>query len=717
MPEQRLKIAIVGCGKMAANHLDKVVQMVPPSDIALCDIELVKAQLLGEMYGISNLYDSMSGMAEAFRPDIYHIVTPPASHKQLALASMQAGGHVYIEKPVCLTSQDFAELKQAAVDCGRLVCAGHQRIFEKEVMQIRELLQKKTLGRVIHLQAYDSAPYLEMEDRGIAKGWWTNFTGGMFLDLLPHMMSVFNALVDDLRFEHAFVRTDSRKRPAEMHGILCSDSSAVTCGFHISFSTKFVQNYFQIECEKGIIVLNCRNRFWYVVKKSKLPDLVERLVTAYSAASRLALGNSRSILSLFGGKYDPYEGIGALMERFYEAVRKGNGSPTPMPAVQRIVELCEQTIRASFDGLAGAKKPVVAVAGQQFDEADVLVTGAGGFIGRHLVQRLLNQGMTVRAMVRHTVPENHFAFPNRDRLQVCVGDLTTPEFAVLACRGVRSVYHLAAATKGDIFSQTESTCVGTQNLLAAVKENNVDRLVYVSSVSILDQTNFPGHGKVGDDFPLEAYPLKRGAYTYSKLKAEAMVRTFAAEHKIRTVILRPGIVWGPGSESLLLETNFKLGSRLLIVLGRAGKRLPLVYVDNLVDALIKAGDADVPDSGPMNIVDSDSSTQRGYLNLIEEMGGKRYTAFFIPISLTLPLFWVAEKALGFILKKRLNVCYQLKSKRNCASYSTERAQSKLGWRTRVPFSEALMQYLEWANAKEQREAEALARPTANSVAG
>jgi len=711
-----LKVAIVGCGKMASHHLDKVLRKTPPSSIALCDREIIKAQLLGEMYGISNVYDSLDRVIEEFYPDVYHIVTPPSSHKALAVKCMRAGGHVYIEKPVCLTVRDFDELQETAFRCNRLVCAGHQRLFEREFRQVQALVEKKALGRIIHVHGHDSGPYLEMEDEGLSKGWWKDFTGGMFLDLLPHIMSVFTELVDDLSWEHSFIRTDSQSRPAEMHGYLSSASSPVTCSFCISFGTKFIENYYRIECEKGIILLNFRNKFWYVVKKSKLPELVGRLTVNYSAAAGIALANSRSILSLLAGRYDPHEGTGALIERFYEAVAEQGESPTTIPAMRKVVELCEQAVRACFPAPDCGRTPAAEVANRQLDTAAVLVTGAGGFIGKHLVRRLLDEGRTVRAMVRRPVREDHFGPRGRHSLEICVGDLTDHQFAAEACRGVRSVYHLAASTKGDLFFQMEGTCIGAKNLLKAVKENNVHKLVYISSVSVLDQTNFPGHGVVGDNFPLEAYPLKRGAYTYSKLKAEEMVRAFAAEHNLEVAILRPGIVWGPGSEQLLLETHFKLGSRVLIVLGRARKRLPLIYVENLVDALIKAGDAQLSDAQPMNIVDFDNPSQRRYLRLLGRMAGKRYFGLFIPLLIVTPAFWAAERVLGFMLRKPVHVCYQIKSKRNRAIYSTERVQTVLGWKPEVPFREALARYLEWAKDKGKTDsAAAMVCPTATTA--
>ena len=694
-----MKVGIIGCGKMATNHLEKVIRIVPQGNIALCDKEIIKAQLLGELYNLDNLYDSLDSVIKEFNADVYHIVTPPATHKQLAIKCMEGGGHVYIEKPICLSVDDFDELKKVAVQCNKYVCAGHQRIFEKQYLTVKNLIQNNGLGRIIHIHAYDSGPYLEMEDQGLSKGWWSDFTGGMYVDLLPHIISVFNGLVDDLAFKHSFIRSDSQGRPSDMHGFYASGSSSATCSFHISFSTKLLQNYFKIECERGIVVLNLKNRFYYVIKKGNLPELVERLLINYLLGLKIAWANSLSILSLFTGRYDPYEGIGVLINKFYRAVLEQNDFPTALEDTRNVVKLCEQTIKSSFgSGNSNCKRSNSITGEQHLGEAEFLVTGATGFIGRHLVRRLLEDGKRVRIVSRRRIPRNYLGAGFKYPLQLCVGDILNPDFVHQACRGVESVYHLAAATKGDLFTQVEGTCVGTKNLLQAIKDNNVKRLIYVSSVSILDQTNYPKDGAIYDDFPYESHPLKRGAYTYSKLKAEKMVRAFQTENNMNTIV-RPGIVWGPGSEQMLLETHFRIGNRFLIVLGQSKKRLPLIYVENLIDALVKAGNAESVNSDCFNIVDDNNPTQREYLQVLKEITGKRDYAVFIPISITLPLFWVCQKILGHMLRKPLSITYQMRSKNNRAVYSLEHAQNALGFNSKISFREGLIRYRDWLKQK------------------
>jgi nucleoside-diphosphate-sugar epimerase len=435
-----------------------------------------------------------------------------------------------------------------------------------------------------------------------------------------------------------------------------------------------------------------------------LPELAERLVSNFLLAGKIAWGNTKSIATLFAGRYDPYEGIGCLIREFYDAVANGLPSPTPAQAVRQVARLTEDTINNAFQS-APAKYPISIpneTTVPSHLSADVLVTGGAGFIGTHLVRRLLSLGKGVRVVSRKKIEKSHFGVESGGKVQIVIGDLRDSKFVEYACSGVKAVYHLAAATKGDLFDQVESTCVGTKNLLKGIRDNQVGRLVYVSSVSILDQTSYPKNGIIDESFPLEPHPTRRGAYTYAKLQSEKLVQSFANEHKdIKVCIIRPGIVWGPGKRQELLETNFQLGGRLMIVLGQRKKRLPLVYVENLVDALIMAGNGEIETGECFNIVDDVNPTQGDYLKIMRNLTGRHRFTVFVPISLPLPLFWVAQKMLAHILRKPVYLTYQMRSKNNRVEYSVELAKKMLGFRSNVAFKEGLVRYQQWLNQIEE----------------
>ena len=118
-----------------------------------------------------------------------------------------------------------------------------------------------------------------------------------------------------------------------------------------------------------------------------------------------------------------------------------------------------------------------------------------------------------------------------------------------------------------------------------------------------------------------------------------------------------------------------------------------------MDALVKAGNAESVNSDCFNIVDDNNPTQREYLQVLKEITGKRDYAVFIPISITLPLFWVCQKILVHILRKPLSITYQMRSKNNRAVYSLEHAQNALGFNSKISFREGLITYCDWLRQK------------------
>ena len=123
-----------------------------------------------------------------------------------------------------------------------------------------------------------------------------------------------------------------------------------------------------------------------------------------------------------------------------------------------------------------------------------------------------------------------------------------------AMKGIDIVYHLAAAMSGDWTQHLDTTVRGTKNVLDAMVKNDVKKLVYVSSVSVYDHTNYPNNGIIDEEFPYEKNPYKRGCYTNAKLKAEKLVRKYMEDGRINACIIRPGMVYGPG------RPPFRLGS-------------------------------------------------------------------------------------------------------------------------------------------------------------
>ena len=210
----------------------------------------------------------------------------------------------------------------------------------------------------------------------------------------------------------------------------------------------------------------------------------------------------------------------------------------------------------------------------------ILVTGGGGFLGWAVVQRLLEKGALVCSFSRHSYPL--LAAAGVDQVQ---GDIGDPEAVAAACRGVDTVFHIAAKAGvwGCASDFHRTNVVGTRNVIAACTAGSVETLVYTSSPSVV----FDGKDMEGVDESVP-YPDRYPApYPQTKAQAEREVVT-AAGTGLKTIVLRPHLIWGPGDNHLVPRIIGR--ARHLRRVGDGRNLVDTVYIDNAADAHILAAE-------------------------------------------------------------------------------------------------------------------------------
>jgi nucleoside-diphosphate-sugar epimerase len=171
-----------------------------------------------------------------------------------------------------------------------------------------------------------------------------------------------------------------------------------------------------------------------------------------------------------------------------------------------------------------------------------LVTGANGFLGRHVVEALLARSIEVRAMVRPAVRLEGLGWPSS--VEIFRADLRTSRELKRAFEGVDVLLHLAAVVSGGEDAQFAGTVAGTERLLDAMATSACRRLVLCSSFSVYDYSST--RRTLDEGSPLHRVPdiYARDGYTISKWWQERVARRFAKEHGWDLTVLRPGFIWG-----------------------------------------------------------------------------------------------------------------------------------------------------------------------------
>lgn len=679
-----LRVGIIGCGNMARNHARFLLKQVQPGNVAVCDQDPLRLSEFAAATGISRTYRDLNVMLEEFKPDVAHIVTPPGSHRNIAVLCMSRKAHVLIEKPMCLSTDEADDIIAASKQYDRLVAVDHMRSFDPMITRAKALVASGALGRIVHVTAAYSYDYLQRIDTDSAARWINRLPGGCFFDLMPHLLCLFADFLPGAQLAHSKLTRNSEGIVTDLSCLLTSPSGD---GYlHMSLNIVPLKNYIEVECEKGTIRVDLRNFLFTVRRHHGLPNAVERIVENLGLGFQIIGGSLGSVVGFLGGRLDPYAGLDQIIRDFLHAVATHGESPVPPQPVREMIALTEGIFGTKYSA-AESSRPVDR---PPLKPCDVLVTGGTGFIGRRLVSRLLESGQTVRIFSHRDLSREALQKLYGRDVELVRGNIYDSADVAHACQGVKTVYHLAAAMKGDWNYNLDTTITGTRNMIRAAKEAGVARFVYASTLNVYDARRYPNNRTIDEQFAYEPQPQKRGAYSQAKLQAEKEVLAFDPGPGMTVVTLRPGLVFGPGGKSLPQDVAMRVGKRVLVVLGMGMRKIPFVYVDNLVDAFVAAAACGVGGKDAVfNIVDPDYPSQRRYIKQYRKLTGEKGFTIYVPFWMVYSGFWVLERLLALLMKKKVTLCYKLACISRSPRHSTRRAETGLQWTPKVAFDDGL----------------------------
>ncbi len=335
-------------------------------------------------------------------------------------------------------------------------------------------------------------------------------------------------------------------------------------------------------------------------------------------------------------------------------------------------------------------------------EGTCLITGASGFIGGHLAERLAAEGYPVRCIVRGT--SNTTRLEALD-VELVRGDLTDPRSLVAAAEGCTTVVH-AGALVSDWATINEIARInlqGTRNVLGAcVQAATVRRLVHVSSTDIYGH---PGTPATDETHVPEGFA---NWYAQTKLAAEAEVRRIASANALDYVILRPATVYGPGSKDVVGEIARALqnGSMLLIDRGRA--IAGLCYVENLIDAILLALELDAARGEAFNVTDGLDVTWKQFTDDLAAGLGCRPARWSMPYRLAHAIGAGLERVYRVLRKATRLRLPPLLSRQAVQvlgvdqDFDNRKLRETLGWEPRVDYASGLAQTLAWLKDEDRR---------------
>jgi nucleoside-diphosphate-sugar epimerase len=244
---------------------------------------------------------------------------------------------------------------------------------------------------------------------------------------------------------------------------------------------------------------------------------------------------------------------------------------------------------------------------------NVLVTGATGFLGGALALRLASEGARVRAMARH--PKKGASLRDTQAIELAQGDITEAEQLRDLFAGCDLVFHVAASTGGSLEKQHKSNVLGTRNVTEAAARANVGRLVHVSTIAVY------GYRLNGDVTEEQPHNPGDDPYNITKSEAESTLREIATSYGLPYSIIRPGMIYGPGSNmwTKKLFTLARLRPTPFVGHGN-GSAFP-IYVDDVTDMMLTLATHPAALGQAFHCTPDPSPTWREFLSAYARLAG------------------------------------------------------------------------------------------------
>jgi len=349
-----LRIAIVGCGKIADQHVPAIRRVPDCQIVSVCDQELLMARQLGERFGVSNCFSDLGKMLEETAPDVVHITTPPQGHYPLAKKCLESGAHVYVEKPFTVTAEQASSLIQLAQSRQLKITPGHNYQFTLEMLELRQLVEQGFLGgRPIHLESHYAYTLDDLDNVGPILGnrrhWVRQLPGQLFHNVMSHGVARLAEFLDDdlceivaRAHQSAELQTLGGEEVLDELRVLIRDRRGTTAFFCFSTQIKPVLSQLRICGPRNSILVDLKSGSVIPYKKENHKSYLTYFLPPLLNA-REHLRNARRNLVHFATRklYQDY-GMTELIRRFYRSIQEKTPPPVPYREILLTARIMEE---------------------------------------------------------------------------------------------------------------------------------------------------------------------------------------------------------------------------------------------------------------------------------------------------------------------------------------------------------------------------------------
>jgi len=679
---QPVKVGILGAGYIADWHMKALRQLRSVRVESVCDANLSRAQAFAASHGISAAVGSVEELVRDRRCDTVHVLLPPDLHYSAARQLLEAGAHVYLEKPACVTEQECLNLAEQAWRASGRIGVNHNFLFAPVYERLRADVAGGLLGPISEASIVWNKELGQIRG-GPFSGWMLREPGNIMLEVGPHSVAHLLDLIgepDRLSVEADREMTLPNGKPFFRRWQVRAVRGPTSADLHFSLGGGFTEHRIHVRGLIGSATADFEAGTYVLRRHAPLPDDFDRHQITRSEGKALIRQSRRKLSRYVLSKFklskrgnDFGSSIGLAIGRFYAGLGGELDQRLSIGFATKVIGVCEKFAAAApKSGL-----PVVAVGPvPPATPPTILVLGGTGFIGQALVRQLADSGRGIRMLARdaRNLPRALHDLP----LEVVPGDLSRFDDLTRAMAGISTVCHLARAHVKSWDDYVRLEIGGTRNVAEACLKTGVQRLLYTGTID----SYYGGDAlTILDDTPLDPRIERRNLYARAKAESEKLLLDLKRDRGLPLAIFRPGIVIGKGGSPFHWGIGMWTANAVCRIWGRGDNPLPIVLVDDVARALVKAVDAEGVIGESLNLVGPALLTARDYIAELEKAARTK-----LDVRSKSPWAFYGADMLKWFIKvlirhpeRRLPSLRDWRSRTQRAVFDCAKAKRLLGW--------------------------------------
>src|ERR1700691_76457 len=354
-----LKVAIVGCGKIADAHASQIQRVGGCEIVGVCDREPLMAKQLYERFPVKRYFSDLPALVCEARPDVVHITTSPESHFDIARFCLEHGCHVYVEKPFTVDAGQAYALVHLANEKGLKLTVGHNYQFSHAARRMRGLVESGYLGGpAVHMESYYGYdlgdPSYARALLGDKQHWVRRLPGKLLQNISSHGIARIAEFLpgdDPTIIAHGFtspmLRSMGESEIVDELRVIINDEGRTTAYFTFSSQMRPGLHGFRIYGSKNGLMLDQDQETLIKLRGARYKSYAEKFVPPVVLAGQYLENASLNLKTFLGNDFHMKSGLKFLIESFYRSIIEG----TPEPIPYREILLTSRIMEAIFKSL------------------------------------------------------------------------------------------------------------------------------------------------------------------------------------------------------------------------------------------------------------------------------------------------------------------------------------------------------------------------------